>query len=147
MKISEKGLKLTKQFEGIRLAPYKDVRGIATIGFGSTFYLDGTPVKITDKKITMEQAETLLQSALNALGEQLNKLVIVHINQNQIDALLDFTYNIGIGAFSKSTLLKTLNEGKIEEAGKCLLSWQYAGGNVVQGLIKRREAELNLFRS
>lgn len=147
MKISENGLKFVKQFEGLKLIPYKDTRGIPTIGYGTTFYDDKIPVKLTDPQITADKALTMLETALNHLGDELEPLIKIDLNQNQIDALLDFSYNLGIRAISKSTLLKLLNNGDFEGTSKEFNKWDHSAGRILPGLAKRREFERQLFLS
>ncbi len=145
-KPSQKCVSLIEEFEGFRLEPYLDSVGIATIGFGSTYYLDEkTKVTLEDEKITKEFAEQLLLAHLSKLALSLEHMIEIDLNQNQIDALLDLVYNIGLGNFKSSTLLKLLNSGDLEKASSQFLVWNKAGGKVVDGLTRRREADRNLF--
>jgi lysozyme len=139
MKTSFNGINLIKQFEGLRLKAYQDVVGIWTIGFGTI-----TNVKPGDV-IMEEKAIEFLQHDLEKFEATINKYVTVPINQNQFDALACFCYNVGSGAFMKSTLLKCLNAGDMIGASKQFLAWNKAGGKVVSGLTKRRAAESKLF--
>jgi len=140
MNISQKGIDLIKRFEGCRLTAYKCPAGILTIGYGHT----GQDVH-TGKTITQEEAELLLKQDLRIHCNNVSKLVIVPLSQNQFDALVSFEYNIGYGAFKSSTLLKLLNEGKYINASEQFARWKYAGGKVLAGLVKRRQAEKDLF--
>ena len=146
MKISNNGLELIKQFEGLSLKPYLDAVNIPTIGFGSTYYEDGTKVTLKDKPITEERATQLLEFIANkTFGENINKVVKVPLNQNQFDALVSFAYNIGNKNFNWSTLLKKLNLSDYEGASSEFLRWNQANGKVLQGLNKRRLKEKELF--
>jgi lysozyme len=145
MQISQAGLDLICTFEGLKLAPYLCSAGVATIGFGTTFYLDGTKVTMQDKPITKEQALDLLKNVVSMFEKEVQKLIKVTVNQNQYDAIICLVYNIGVGAFSKSTLLRLLNEGKYTEAAEQFLRWDKAGGKPLKGLTNRRVKERELF--
>jgi lysozyme len=110
MKLSNQGIKLIKSFEGLRLSAYRDVAGIWTIGYGSTRYHDGKPVKPGDKLADEQQADALFNNTLGQYEDAVNKYVKVPLTQSQFDALVSFTYNEGTGALKESTLLKKLNE-------------------------------------
>lgn len=140
MNTSQNGINLIKSFEGCRLEAYKDIVGVLTIGYGTT----GPDVK-PGMQITQEQAEIFLRRDLVKFEEAILKAVKVPLNQNQFDALVCFCYNVGSAAFRNSTLLKLLNAGHFVEAAKQFLVWNKAGGKVVLGLARRREAESNLF--
>lgn len=145
MKTSKAGLDLIKQFESFRAAPYLCSAGVPTIGYGTTVYPNGIKVKLSDQKITQQLAETFLQHHVNAIEKDVSKLVKVTLTQNQFDALVSFVYNVGLGAFGDSTLLKLLNAGDIDNASKQFERWNKAGGKVSNGLIRRRNAEKALF--
>ena len=140
MNISQKGINLIKNFEGCRLTAYKCPANILTIGYGHT----GSDVH-TGQKITQEEAEKLLRQDLIIHCNNVSKLVKVPLNQNQFDALVSFEYNVGYGNFKSSTLLKLLNQGKYKEASEQFGRWKFAGGKVLAGFVKRREAEKQLF--
>lgn len=137
---SQYGLDITESFESLRLDAYKDVAGVLTVGYGHT----GSDVHL-GWTITPEQAQTLLQSDIAAAASCVNSAVTVPINQNQFDALTDFTFNVGRGSFLRSTLLKLLNLGDYLGASGQFQNWVYAGGEVQPGLIRRRDAEAGLF--
>jgi lysozyme len=145
MKMSKNGIDLIKQFESFRSKPYLCSAGKATIGYGSTFYLDGTPVKLTDKEINETDAVALLQKVANDFVEQVMKAVKVSLTQNEVDAIACFTYNVGVKAFSDSTMLKKLNKGDKQGASLEYMRWNKAGGKELKGLTRRREAEQKLF--
>src|ERR1700744_5187183 len=100
MKISEQGIKLIKDFEGLRLRAYRDVAGVWTIGYGSTRYHDGKLIKPGDKLASEKEADALFKNTLGQYEYAVNKYVKAPVNQNQFDALVSFTYNEGIGAFA-----------------------------------------------
>lgn len=146
MKISNNGIELIKQFEGLSLNPYLDAVNIPTIGFGSTYYEDGTKVTLKDKPITEERATQLLEFIANkTFSENINKVVKVPLNQNQFDALVSFAYNIGNKNFNWSTLLKKLNQSDYEGASLEFGRWNQASGKILSGLVLRRQKEKELF--
>lgn len=125
-------------FEGYREYAYKDVAGVPTIGYGTT-----KGVKMGDKT-TRQEAKSFLVRDASAMAKQMQGLIKVPLFQHEWDAYLSFTYNVGIGNFRSSTLLKKLNQG--DYAGACaqLKRWVYAGGKKVKGLVNRREAEYRM---
>ncbi len=147
MKISEKGLNLIKEFEGLRLKPYKDAVGIPTIGYGNTYYEDGRKVSLSDPAITEARATDLLKMVVKRYEDAINRYVQVPITQNQFDALVSFAYNVGNENVRKSTLMKLLNRKQYTEAADQLLRWNKAGGKTLKGLTRRRQAERTLFLS
>ena len=138
-KIGAAGITLIKQFEGCRLKAYRDIVGKWTIGYGST-----TGVSEGDE-ITAEEAEERLQRDLAWFENGVAKVVEVKIRQNQFDALVSLTYNIGLGNFRKSTVLRKLNNRDDFGAAAAFLMWRKAGGVEVVGLLRRRRAERELF--
>lgn len=146
MQISGRGLALIKQFEGCRLSAYQDSVGVWTIGYGWTQPVDGKPV-CAGMTITQSTADSLLASGVVQYVNGVNRLVRVALNQNQFDALVDFAYNLGVAALESSTLLKKLNAGDYRGAADEFPKWNKAGGKVLNGLVKRREAERALFLS
>lgn len=137
---------LIKKWEGCKLAAYMDSGGVWTIGYGTTFYPDGTRVKEGDT-CTQEQADAWLQGHVNDLVFELLNEVKVTLNENQIKALVCFIYNIGMGAFKKSTMLRLINDGKVLEASEQFIRWNKDNGVVVPGLTNRRLDEKKLFNT
>lgn len=139
-------LNTIQQFEGLKLTAYQDSVGIWTIGFGNIFNLDtGKPIKQGDE-ISLETAERWLKIEVDNLQAKMRKVITVPLNDNQWTALTSLVYNIGFGAFKRSTLLRLLNAGASkEEVAKQFLRWNKAGGKEVKGLTNRRQAESNLF--
>lgn len=142
--LSDNGMKLLEQFEGLRLEAYLDSAGIATIGFGTIRYPNGSKVKLGDKT-TKSQAKEYKLHDLKEFESTVNTSVKVPLTQNQYDALVSLSYNIGSGAFKNSTLLKKLNSGDYKGAAEQFLVWNKVNSKRVQGLVNRREAERNLF--
>ena len=145
MKVSETGIRVIAKYEGFRSSPYLDAVGVPTIGFGNTFYRDNTRVKMTDKPISEEKARELLKNIVQGFEMEVSKLMR-EVNQNQFDAVLSLVYNIGVTAFSRSTLLKRINENPIEQDIAYQFSrWNKAGGKVLLGLTRRRKEEAELY--
>jgi len=145
MKIDEAGLDLIKQFEGFSSKPYLDIALVPTIGYGTTHY-DGRAVSLSDPEISESTATYLLRTQVDeTYGKAVNHYVRVPITQNQFDALVSFTYNLGTGSLRSSTLLRDINHGKIHAADKEFHKWTHANGKVVRGLVARRQKEAELF--
>ncbi|EPW7259895.1 lysozyme [Citrobacter freundii] len=146
MQTSDKGIALIKQFEGCKLTAYQDSVGVWTIGYGWTQPVDGKPIR-AGMTIKQETAERLLKTGLVSYENDVSRLVKVGLTQGQIDALVSFTYNLGSRSLSTSTLLRKLNAGDYAGAADEFLRWNKAGGKVLNGLTRRREAERALFLS
>ncbi len=149
MQTSEKGIKNIKNFEGCSLTAYPDPgTGGApwTIGYGWTHPVDGKPIK-PGVTIKQETADRLLKTGLVSYENDVLKMAKGKLTQGQFDALVSFAYNVGSRALSTSTLLKKLNDGDIKGAADEFLRWNKAGGKVLNGLTRRREAERALFLS
>ena len=139
LSISVAGLALIQQFEGTRTEAYADAVGIPTICTGSTrgVYLGQTA--------TLAECEERLSEDVSYAGEAIRRGVRVKLTQDQYDALVSLVFNIGPGAFSRSTLLKRLNDGQCRVAADEFLRWRYASGKPLRGLLKRRQTERELF--
>ncbi|ELY5938888.1 lysozyme [Cronobacter malonaticus] len=146
MQTSEKGLALIKEFESCQLKAYRCPAGVWTIGYGWTQPVDGKPIS-AGMEIDMPTAERLLKSGLVGYENDVMKLVRVKLSQAQFDALVSFTYNVGSRNFSTSTLLKKLNAGDYVGAADEFLRWNKSRGKVLNGLVRRRAAERELFLS
>jgi len=139
MKLGERGTEILKYFEGCKLTAYQDSVGVWTIGYGHTKgVFDGMT-------ITQEEAEQMLLTELEEYEGYIEDMVTVPLTQNQFDALVVWIYNLGPTNFRNSTLLKELNAGNYNAAGQEITRWNKAGGKVLAGLVKRREAEAELF--
>lgn len=136
---------LIKKYEGFRPQSYQDSVGVWTIGYGTT-RINGQLVK-ADMTITEDQALQLVQQEVNKLWSQIESITKVSLNDNQMNALVDFAYNLGFSALKTSTLMQLVNESKFDEAANQFPRWVYAGGKILPGLVKRREAERQLFLS
>lgn len=137
-----KNIDIIKKHEGLRLEAYLPTpNDVWTIGYGHTHTTK------QGMRITEAQAEALLRKDIAWVEEAVNKFVVVPLTQNQFDALASFVFNVGEGAFSKSTLLRLLNSGDYEGAANQFLRWNKQKGRILKGLTKRREEERKLFLS
>ncbi|WP_415327942.1 lysozyme [Chryseobacterium sp. MMS23-Vi53] len=143
MKTSQKGINLILSFEGFSAKPYLDSAGIPTIGYGNTYYPGGKKVTMKDPSITKEKGAELFSSVLPTYEKIVDNKIKVALTQNQFDALVSHTYNTG----GSDTLFSLINKNA---AAAAILDWftsRYitAGGKILNGLIRRRKAEADLF--
>jgi lysozyme len=139
MKISAEGLALIKKFEGCELEAYQDAVGVWTIGYG---HIKGVKEGMT---ITKEQAEEMLLEELVEYENYVLEAVNHQLDQCMFDALVSWTYNLGPSNLNASTMLKVLNAGDYDGVPEQIKRWNKAGGKVLTGLVRRREAEALLF--
>ena len=139
MKISKEGISLLKKFEGCKLEAYLDAVDVPTIAYGRT-----KEVQMGDT-CTQQQAEDWLEEELVEYEGYVEKAVTVPLEQNQFDALVSWTYNLGPTNLKSSTLLKVLNAGYYEQVPDQIRRWNKAGGKELEGLTRRRTAEADLF--
>ena len=139
MNISKEGISLIKKFEGCKLRAYQDAVDVWTIGYGHT-----KDVKAGDL-ITKEEAESMLMHELLEYCEHVEKAVDVELEQCMFDSLVSWTYNLGPTNLNSSTMLKCLNLGNYNGVPEQIKRWNKAGGKVLEGLVRRREAEALLF--
>jgi lysozyme len=140
MKTSEIGKKLIIGFEGIKLNAYLCPSSIPTIGVGNTYYLNGNKVKIGDK-ITQQQAMDLFNSLLPKYEKTVNTNIKIELNQNQFDALVSFCWNCG----SSKTLFSLINQKSEQVYDWWISNYIKGGGKILNGLVKRRKIEADLF--
>ena len=144
---SAQGLAIIKKHEGLRLSSYLCPAGVPTIGYGNTRYPDGRKVVLGEKLSSEKEATQLLLASLQSFEAAVNRH-LPNLNQCQFDALVSFTYNVGTGAFIKSTLLK---KAKVNAADPSIVDefqkWVRGGGKVLPGLVTRRREEANLYFS
>ena len=141
VQISEEGVALIRHFEGCSLDAYLCPAGVWTIGYGHT-----NEVKEGDT-IDQEAAEAFLIEDLETFEQAVARLVKVPLTQQQFDALVSFTFNLGAGNLAASTLLRKLNNYQYTEVPEQLMRWVRAGGKVLDGLVKRRAAEAAMFQN
>ncbi len=136
---------LATPFEGFRGAPYQDSGGVWTIGYGTTRQPDGSPVGPATPAVDEPTALAWLMRDMTASVASVRSLVTVPVNDAQVAALADFAYNLGTGALASPTLLRLLNGGDYEGAAAQFERWDMAGGVVLPGLVRRRQAERVMF--
>lgn len=145
---AQKGIAIIKKYEGFSAKPYLCPAGIPTIGYGNTYYPDGHTIKLTDAPITEAKATEILMGILNKYEGAVNRYAQKPINQNQFDALVSFTYNVGMENLRTSTLMKKLNINPSDPTIKDeFLKWTRSNGVVLAGLKKRRAEEAQLYFS
>jgi lysozyme len=140
MRISQTGIDLIRRHEGLRLKTYVCPGGMPTIGYGHT----GSEA-FPDNEITADEADKLLRADLMGYEAAIEECVIAGLSQNQFDSLVSLIYNIGAGAFERSTLLRLLNQGDYTGAANQFCLWNKAGGKILPGLLRRRCEEAILF--
>jgi len=146
--LSGDGAQFIGRFEGFRGSLYNDAAGNCTIGYGHLVHrgrCNGSEPAEFKKGIGEQQAEELLRTDAQTAADAVRRFVHVPLNQAQFDALVSFVYNLGAGAFEGSTLLKDLNARNFAAVPGQLEQWVHAGGQVLAGLVARREAEARLF--
>ncbi len=140
-----KGIAIIRKYEGLRLQAYICPSGLATIGFGATFYENGTRVQLGDK-ISRDRADQLLFFQVKLFSNEVRLTIKSNINDNQLGALVSFCFNVGGAAFGKSTLAKKVNANPSDSTIRNeFMRWTRGGGKVLPGLVKRREDEANLY--
>ena len=145
MKLNKAGADLIKEFEGCKLKSYQCSALRWTIGYGNTFFEDGAPV-VAGNAITQQKAEQLFELISNEFSAKVAKLVTSNVTDNQFASLVSFAYNCGIVNLQKSTLLKKVNANHNDLSIRAeFMKWNKAGGKVLAGLTRRREAEANLY--
>jgi len=137
---SAEGIALIKKFEGCELKAYQCSAGVWTIGYGHTKDVE------EGDTISKDQAEEMLVEELHEYENYVNEYVNVALSQNQFDALVSWVYNLGPANLKSSTMLKVLNDGKYEDVPYQMKRWNKAGGKVLDGLVRRREAEALLYQ-
>lgn len=145
MKVNAEGYALLKKFEGCRLKSYLCPSAVWTIGYGNTFYEDGTKVKEGDV-ITQARAEQLAKNVIDKFAVSVRALITQTLNENQFSACVSLAYNIGTGGFKKSSVLRKVNANPNDPTiADSFRLWNKGGGKVLAGLVKRREAEIQLY--
>jgi lysozyme len=140
MKTSEEGIALIKKFEGCKLRAYLDAVDVPTIAYGRT-----KDVKIGDI-CTQQQAEDWLEEELVEYEGYVNEAVKVELTQPQFDSLVSWTYNLGPSNLNRSSMLRVLNTSDYDNVPEQIMRWNKAGGRVLPGLVRRREAEAEMFK-
>ena len=145
MKVNAEGYALLKRFEGCRLKAYLCPANVWTIGYGNTFYEDGTKVKEGDV-ITQQRADELAKFIVEQFADSIRAMIKQPLNENQFSACVSLAYNIGTGGFKKSSVLRKLNANPLDTSiADSFRLWNKGGGKVLRGLVNRREAEIQLY--
>jgi len=148
MKLNEKGIELMHKFEGLKLSSYLCPAKVWTIGYGNTFYEDGSKVQ-PNQHISIKRANQLFCNIVEkSFSQPIRKLLKQELSENQFSALVSFAYNVGMANLEKSTLLKKVNTSPNDkEISKEFSKWNKAGGKELKGLTARRKAEADLYFS
>ena len=141
MKISEDGLELIKKFEGCETTAYQDSVGVWTIGFGHTKGVE------EGQTCSIEDAESMLADEMDEYEGYINDMVKVDLQQHEFDALVAWVYNLGPTNLGESTMLKVLNGGQFDRVPDEMNRWTRAGGEILEGLVRRRQAESLMFQN
>lgn len=151
--VNQKTLNLIKSFEGLHdgdkrtplLEPQRDPIGIWTIGWGSIWDMQGRRVTRYTPPITLEEAEKLLVKRVQLVSRKINPMLKIYLPDDSFGALVSFAYNVGVGAFRASTLRRRVNSANWADVPRQFRRWNKAGGKILKGLIRRREAEAEQF--
>ena len=145
MEVNKAGRDLIKKFEGCKLRAYKCPAGLWTISWGLTFYPDGTKVKQGDV-ITQQQAEDYFNAIVDDFAKKVDALIKSNVSDNNFSAIVSFTFNVGVNNLKKSTLLRKVNANPKDATIPAeFRKWVRANGEVLKGLVRRREAEAKLY--
>ena len=146
MKISNKGLQLIRKYEGCKTTPYRCPAGLYTVGYG---HVIGNGLQLPDqfnRTFSLGEIDELLRTDLARFEQGVLRYCPVYLTQCQFDALVSFSFNLGLGVLQRSTLRQKINRGDAD-AAKVILKYNMAGGRILKGLIRRRQAEYRLFTS
>ena len=158
MNVSEKAIKMIKHHEGVRQKPYRCPAKLWTIGVGHVLYPRQGALKIDERDayaleerdnrtFSMEEVDGILRDDLNRFERGVERFCPVKLTQGQFDALVSFSFNVGLGTLQRSTLRQKVIRGEMEEAAEEFLKYTLAGGKVLKGLVTRRNDERALFLS
>ena len=145
MSVNQATIDLIKRWEGCKLQAYQCSAGVWTIGFGTTAGADVGIKPAYGMTITQDRAEDLLRQGVEKFAATVDAMITAKVNANEFGACVSLAYNIGPNAFAKSTVLRELNAGHKDKAAAAFRMWNKAGGEVIKGLVNRREAEIKLF--
>jgi len=158
MKVSQKCIEQIKKDEGVRNKPYQCPALLCTVGVGHVIDPNHAKVPMADRKalpipagwdriLTSIEIDEILRTDLNRFEQGVLRLIKVPLTQGQFDALVSFSFNVGLGNLQNSTLRMKLNRSEYDAAAEQFLVWTKAGGKVLPGLVKRRTHEKEMFES
>jgi len=158
MNVSDKAIKMITHHEGLRLKPYRCPAKLWTIGVGHVLYPDQGKIPLNERDsyqlrpednrvFTQEEVNNILKADLRRFEQGVSRYITVELSQGMFDALVSFSFNVGLGTLQRSTLRMKLNRGDKEGAAEELMKYCMAGGKVLRGLQNRRIDEKNLFLS
>ena len=158
MKVSQKCIDQIKRDEGVRNRPYQFPAILWSVGVGHLIDPNHVKVKLADRKqlpipagwdrvLSDDEIDEILRKDLTRFETGVLRLIKVPLTQGQFDALVSFSFNVGLGNLQNSTLRMKVNRGDFEGAAEQFLVWTKAGGKVLQGLVKRRTHEKEMFES
>lgn len=145
--INAAGIAIIKKYEGFSAEVYKCPADVPTIGYGSTWDINGDAVTMDHPPVTRDQAEELLRREISHVEHAVSILIVEDIDDNEYSSLCSFTYNVGSGNLQRSTLRMKLNRGDHDGAANEFWKWRRAGGRILAGLVRRRVSETALFES
>ena len=146
MKISQQGIDLVKRFEGCKLKPYLCPANKFTVGYGHVLGNGVTLAEADNRTFTKEEVDDLLRADLARFEQGVLRYCPVYLTQFEFDSLVSFSFNLGLGVLQRSTLRQKINRGDAD-AAKVILKYNMAGGRILKGLTRRRQAEYALFTS
>jgi lysozyme len=158
MKVSQKCVEMIKHHEGVRTKPYQCPALLWTVGVGHVIVPEHGRLKLEERKnlpipdgwdrvVPMGEVDDILKKDLARFESGVSRLCPVSLTQGQFDALVSFSFNVGLGNLQRSTIRMKVNRGDMEGAAEGFLDWTKAGGKVLKGLVSRRNDERALFMS
>ena len=146
MRVSDECVKMIMHHEGVRLKPYRCPANLWTVGVGHLIGDGKSLPQEWDRQFTMEEVNDILKKDLRRFERGVLRLCPMGLTQHRFDALVSFSFNVGLGSLQRSTVRRRHNRGDYEGAAKTFMMWTKGGGRVLRGLVIRRQDEVNLYR-
>lgn len=146
MRVSDECVKMIMHHEGVRLKPYRCPANLWTVGVGHLIGDGNSLPQEWDRQFTMEEVNDILKKDLRRFERGVLRLCPMGLTQHRFDALVSFSFNVGLGSLQRSTVRRRHNRGDYEGAAKAFMMWTKGGGRVLRGLVIRRQDEVNLYR-
>jgi lysozyme len=146
MRVSDECVKMIMHHEGVRLKPYRCPANLWTVGVGHLIGDGKSLPQEWDRQFTMEEVNDILKKDLSRFERGVLRLCPMGLTQHRFDALVSFSFNVGLGSLQRSTVRRRHNRGDYEGAAKAFMMWTKGGGRVLRGLVIRRQDEVNLYR-